>query len=228
MHADDVGIRHHVAWACRRCVTSNSAARAPRASVPVLREPCGSRRSRACRTRARAAPLPDRCCRSRAGRASGPYKPCAFENSFLFHLPARSSATLSGTRRSIASISANASSGDGDRVLARAIRHVDAALRRRGDVDRVDARAGAHDQRQLAARPASRPVTGCCARPAPARRSSVIASARRRSFRSGSYDDLAAARASGRRARSVRTCRRRELSYQMREQAVAKLRLEPG
>ena len=40
--------------------------------------------------------------------------------------------------------------GDGDRVLARAVRHVDAAPRRAGHVDGVDAGAGAHDQRQRA------------------------------------------------------------------------------
>ena len=38
--------------------------------------------------------------------------------------------------------------GDGDRVLARAIGDVDAVRRGRLDVDGVDARAGAHDQRQ--------------------------------------------------------------------------------
>ena len=40
--------------------------------------------------------------------------------------------------------------GDRNRVLARAVRHVDAALRGRGDVDRVVAGAGADDQRQPA------------------------------------------------------------------------------
>ena len=39
-----------------------------------------------------------------------PKRPCAFEYSFLFHFPARSSATLSGIRRSSARISAKASS----------------------------------------------------------------------------------------------------------------------
>ena len=39
-----------------------------------------------------------------------PYRPRAFENSFLFHLPARRSATLSGMRRSSASSSASVSS----------------------------------------------------------------------------------------------------------------------
>jgi hypothetical protein len=39
-----------------------------------------------------------------------PNSPCAFEYSFLFHFPARRSATFSGTRRSNARISANASS----------------------------------------------------------------------------------------------------------------------
>ena len=40
--------------------------------------------------------------------------------------------------------------GDRDRILAGAIRHVDAALRRGGHVDGVDAGAGADDQRQRA------------------------------------------------------------------------------
>ena len=40
--------------------------------------------------------------------------------------------------------------GDRDGVLARAVRHVDAALRGAGDVDGVDAGAGADDQRQRA------------------------------------------------------------------------------
>jgi hypothetical protein len=38
--------------------------------------------------------------------------------------------------------------GDGDRVLPRAVRHPDAALRRGLHVDRVEARAGAHDERE--------------------------------------------------------------------------------
>ena len=41
--------------------------------------------------------------------------------------------------------------GHRDGVLARAVRHVDAAARRGRDVDRVDARSRAHDQRQPAA-----------------------------------------------------------------------------
>jgi hypothetical protein len=40
--------------------------------------------------------------------------------------------------------------GDGDRVLAGAVRHVDAAPRRRRDIDRVVAGAGADDQRERA------------------------------------------------------------------------------
>ena len=43
-------------------------------------------------------------------RASRPYRPRAFEYSFLFHVPARRSATLSGIRRSSARIRPNASS----------------------------------------------------------------------------------------------------------------------
>ena len=40
--------------------------------------------------------------------------------------------------------------GDGNRVLARTVRDVDAALRRRRDVDRVVAGAGANDERERA------------------------------------------------------------------------------
>ena len=83
-------------------------------------------------------------------RASGRRGPRAFEYSFLFHLPARSSATLSGMRRSSARISAERQLGDRDRVLARAVRDVDAARRGGGDVDGVVAGAGADDQRQPA------------------------------------------------------------------------------
>jgi hypothetical protein len=40
---------------------------------------------------------------------------------------------------------------DGDRILARAVRHVDAAPRSRRDIDRVDAGARANDERQASA-----------------------------------------------------------------------------
>ena len=56
---------------------------------------------------------------------------------------------MSGTRRSSASISANDELGDRDRVLARTVRHVDSAASTRRDIDGVDARSGANDQRQL-------------------------------------------------------------------------------
>ena len=46
-----------------------------------------------------------------------PIRPFAFEYSFLFHVPARSSATLSGMRRSSARISPNVSSATATEFL---------------------------------------------------------------------------------------------------------------
>ena len=55
-------------------------------------------------------------------------------------------------RRSSARISANVELGHGDGVLARAVGDVDAALRGRGDIDRVVTGAGPDDERQAARR----------------------------------------------------------------------------
>ncbi len=79
-----------------------------------------------------------------------PLSPAALENSFLSHRPARRAATLSGIRRSRARIRPQRQLGDSDRVLARAVRHVDAAGGRAGHVDRVVARSCADDEGEVA------------------------------------------------------------------------------
>ena len=141
---------------------------------PILRRRSGgSRRRRRSRTPAARRITSCAMLPSPSRPSVRPHRPRAFEYSFLFHLPARSSATLSGMRRSSASISANVELGDRDRVLARAVGHVDAARRRRRHVDRVVAGAGAHDERQPSGvehRPRS---PSCCARRARRRRSSA-------------------------------------------------------
>ena len=104
---------------------------------------------------------------------------------------ARSSATLSGTRRSSARISAKASSATAIAFLPGTIRDVDATLRRRGDVDGVVARAGAHDQRQTARRRASAPSPWCSRTTSTSARVVPIASRKRIVFQVGIADDLA-------------------------------------
>ena len=121
-----------------------------------------------------------------------PYRPCAFEYSFLFHFPARRSATLSGHPAIERQDQREGELGDGDGVLARAVRDVDAA-RRRGRRRRwCCSRRRRARSATAGPRRASAPSPSCRAprarRPASRRSPRVSAS----SFRSGSLDDLAA------------------------------------
>ena len=146
--------------------------RAPAASGSAGRRCCpcrsrtgGSRPRSACRTRARGAPSPGRCCRSRAGRACGRYRPRAFEYSFLFQRAGAQVGDVVGHAAIERQQQRERELGDGNRVLARAVRHVDAALGRGRDVDGVVAGAGAHDERQRPGLEHRRRSPRCCARP---------------------------------------------------------------
>ena len=77
--------------------------------------------------------------------------------------------------------------GDGDRVLARAVRDVDAARRRGGDVDRVVAGAGTDDEREAPGVQHRRGDLGASGRPAPRRCVSASAAASASSLSAGSW-----------------------------------------
>ena len=94
-------------------------ARLVRSAAGPGRRSGGSRRRRACRSPRRARIISWPMLPKPSRPSVRPYRPRAFEYSFLFQCPARSSATLSGMRRSSASSSAERQLGDGDGVLAR-------------------------------------------------------------------------------------------------------------
>ena len=195
MHADDVGARGTArpASAPDPIATVRSACSIPssRASSSVIGRSSPSKRRLQtthvhARIRPRAGSSPGRCCRRRAGRASARRAPAPSSIPSCSSCPARSSATLSGMRRSSDRISPNGELGDRDGVLAGAVRHVDAARRCGRDVDGVVAGAGAHDQRQPAGVEHRRGHLGARARrarPPPLARSPRVSAS---SLRSGS------------------------------------------
>ena len=79
-----------------------------------------------------------------------PIRPLARAYSFLFHFPARRSATLSANPPIDRQDQRHRQLGHRNGVLARAIRYVDAPLGGARDVDGIDAGAGADNQRQRA------------------------------------------------------------------------------
>ena len=129
---------------------SQSPSRAPRcrSAADPGRRSGGSRSRRSCRTPAARRIISCPMLPTPSRTSVRPKRPCAFEYSFLFQLPARSSATLSGMRRSSESSRPNASSATAIAFLPGQLRHVDAARGRARDVDRVVAGAGADDQRE--------------------------------------------------------------------------------
>ena len=137
-------------------------------------------------------------------------------------------------RRSSASDQPEGELGDGDRVLARAVGDVDAALGRGLDVDRVVARARADDQRRAGRPRASGRVTfveRTTSTSAPRRRRAVLSARRpsRRARRATSHPTAAQA-LRGRDSSNLsatRTFIEKEILDLVNQEPVPELRLEP-
>ena len=166
-----------------------------------------------------------------------PYSPRAFEYSFLFQRPGAQLGDVVGNAAIERQHQRERQLGDGDRVLARAVRHVDAALRR--GRRRRSCCSRRRRGRSATSRPASSIGAGdlaCRARRARRRRSSRSpASAPRPSGRARRRPR--SRRPSGRRCRSVSNLSaienlHRPISCQrqidVNQQPVPQLRLEPG
>ena len=155
MDADDVGRARRPRRATARSLIARRAGSTPSSRTPLGHRPDPPSKRRHQITTC----IPNACGASRhllpdvaeAEQAERPPVEPARLRIFLLVPRARAqSATLSGMRRSSARISAERQLRDGDRVLAGAVRDVDAARRRGRDVDGVVAGAGADDQRQRA------------------------------------------------------------------------------
>jgi hypothetical protein len=116
---------------------------------PRPRRSGGSRPTRACRTHARVGhllpmlPKPSR-------PSAGPYRPARLRVLLLVPAARAQVGDVVGDAPVEREHQAEGELGDGDRVLAGAVRHVDAALRRAATSMVLYAGAGADDERQLA------------------------------------------------------------------------------